>query len=127
MPLLLLFSPGDEIISSEQQAEIETIAETETVSVKENAIADHEETGDQSGVSIHAPLLAESGEKGSHGVELCGKHFSPQALVSYVGTLISRYSCTSGISGIEIEANNSEQGKMVSTVEAASTPGLCII
>ncbi|XP_021304222.1 chromatin structure-remodeling complex protein SYD isoform X6 [Sorghum bicolor] len=88
-------SPGDEIISSEQQAEIETIAETETVSVKENAIADHEETGDQSGVSIHAPLLAESGEKGSHGVELCG---------------------------IEIEANNSEQGKMVSTVEAASTP-----
>jgi len=90
MPLLFLFSPGDEINSSKQQAKIETIAEIETVGVKENAIADHEETGDQSGISMLAPLLAESGEKGSHGIELRGKHFSPhyiyQALVFYVGT-----------------------------------------
>ena len=130
MPLLFLFSPGDEINSSKQQAKIETIAEIETVGVKENAIADHEETGDQSGISMLAPLLAESGEKGSHGVELHGKHFSRHSISSsrfLCWYLISRYSCASGISGIEIEADNLEQAKMVSAVEAASTPGLCII
>jgi hypothetical protein len=89
MSLLFLLSPGDEIKGSEQ-AKIESIAEIETVGVKENVIADHKETGDNSGVSIHAPLLVESGQKASPGVELHGKDFSHhpiyQALIIYVGT-----------------------------------------
>jgi hypothetical protein len=48
MPLLFLFSPGDEI-NSPEQAKIETIVETETMDTIENDIADHEETSDHSG------------------------------------------------------------------------------
>ncbi|AQK83719.1 Chromatin structure-remodeling complex protein SYD [Zea mays] len=90
-------SPGDEIKGSEQ-AKIESIAEIETVGVKENVIADHKETGNNSGVSIHAPLLVESGQKASPGVEL---------------------------RGIEVDAHVLEQAKMVSALEPDSTPEVC--
>ncbi|PAN25126.1 hypothetical protein PAHAL_4G277400 [Panicum hallii] len=63
---------GDEINSSELQTKVDSIAEIESADVKETAIADHEETGDQSGISTHAPLLTESGEKGSPGTDLRG-------------------------------------------------------
>ncbi|RLN11323.1 chromatin structure-remodeling complex protein SYD-like isoform X2 [Panicum miliaceum] len=65
-------SPGDEINSSELQTKIDSIAEIESADVKETAIADHEEAGDQSGISTHAPLLTESGGKGSPGTDLRG-------------------------------------------------------
>jgi hypothetical protein len=74
MPLLFPFFPGDEINSSELQTKVDSIAEIESADVKETAIADHEETGDQSGISTHAPLLTESGEKGSPGTDLRGEH-----------------------------------------------------
>ncbi|KAK8455244.1 hypothetical protein SEVIR_4G112300v4 [Setaria viridis] len=63
-------SPGDGVNSSEKQIKLDSVAEIETADVKETAIADHEETGDESGVSTHAPLLTESGEKGSPGTDL---------------------------------------------------------
>uniref|UniRef100_A0A804PWX0 Chromatin structure-remodeling complex protein SYD n=1 Tax=Zea mays TaxID=4577 RepID=A0A804PWX0_MAIZE len=72
--------------------------EIETVGVKENVIADHKETGNNSGVSIHAPLLVESGQKASPGVEL---------------------------RGIEVDAHVLEQAKMVSALEPDSTPEVC--
>ncbi|CAL5047140.1 unnamed protein product [Urochloa decumbens] len=84
---------GVEAHSSEQKTACSP--EIETACVKETAIANHKETGDQSGISAQAPLLIESGEKGSPGT---GSH------------------------GIESEVHDSEQIKMVSVV-AASTPG----
>ena len=48
--------------------------EIQSADAKETAIADHEETGDQSGVSTHAPLSTESEEKGSSGIDLHGEH-----------------------------------------------------
>lgn len=88
MPLLFLFSPGDSINISEQ-AKIKSIAKIETVGIKDKDIADPEETGDQSGISIHAPLLFESGENGSPGAELSGKHFpSPPSISSHFSMLI---------------------------------------
>jgi hypothetical protein len=62
-----LFSPGDGVNSLEQQIKLDSVAEIETAEVKETAIADHEETGDESGINTHAPLLTESGEKDFEG------------------------------------------------------------
>ncbi|CAN6201890.1 unnamed protein product [Urochloa humidicola] len=86
-------SPGDEVNVSEQQTKSDSLAEIETACVKETVIDDSKEIGDQSGISTQAPLLIESGEKGSPGT---GSH------------------------GIESEVHDSEQIKMVS---AASAPG----
>ncbi|CAN6164379.1 unnamed protein product [Urochloa humidicola] len=90
------YSPGDEVNSSEQQTKIDSLAEIEIAGVKETVIADSKETGDQSAISTQAPLLTESGEKGSPGM---GSH------------------------GMESEVHDSEQIKMVSVVEPASAPG----
>ena len=68
------FFPGEEINSSEQQTKIDSVAEIQSAGVMDTAIADHEETGDQSGVSTHAPLSTESEEKGSSGIDLHGEH-----------------------------------------------------
>ncbi|CAN6198094.1 unnamed protein product [Urochloa humidicola] len=89
-------SPGDEVNSSEQQTKIDSLAEIEIAGIKEAVIADSEETGDQSATSAQAPLLTESGEKGSPGMS---SH------------------------GMESEVHDSEQIKMVSVVEPASAPG----
>ncbi|KAG2605134.1 hypothetical protein PVAP13_4NG113800 [Panicum virgatum] len=66
----IVSSPGEEINSSEQQTKIDSVAEIQSADVMDTAIADHEETGDQSGVSTHAPLSIESEEKGSSGIDL---------------------------------------------------------
>ncbi|KAG2610394.1 hypothetical protein PVAP13_4KG098100 [Panicum virgatum] len=56
--------------SSEQKTVSSPGEEIQSADAKETAIADHEETGDQSGVSTHAPLSTESEEKGSSGIDL---------------------------------------------------------